>query len=59
MQVLQTAVDNLATAFGKGLLTGFRDATNETADMVKTMEKLEPMLEDQAETAQRYWHDRT
>ena len=51
MQVLQTAVDNLGEAFGKGLLTGVRDATNETADMVKTMEKLEPMLEDLGETA--------
>jgi hypothetical protein len=51
MQVLQTAVDNLGEAFGKGLLTGVRDATNETADMVKTLEKLEPMLEDLGETA--------
>jgi hypothetical protein len=51
MQVLQTAVNNLSEAFGKGLLTGVRDATNETADMVKTMEKLEPMLEDLGETA--------
>jgi hypothetical protein len=51
MRVLQTAVNNLGEAFGKGLLTGVKDATNETADMVKTMEKLEPMLEDLGETA--------
>lgn len=50
MKVLQTAVDNLGEAFGKGLLTGVDDATSGTTDMVKSMEKLEPMLEDAGET---------
>jgi hypothetical protein len=50
MQQLQRASEQLTEAFGKGLLTSVRDATNETADMVKTMEKLEPVLEDLGET---------
>ena len=45
MKVLNQAVDNLGEAFGRGLLTGVKDATSETANMVKTMEKAEPMLE--------------
>jgi hypothetical protein len=49
-RVLNQAVDNLGEAFGKGLLTGVKDATNETADMVQTMQKLEPVLEDLGET---------
>jgi hypothetical protein len=49
-RVLNQAVDNLGEAFGKGLLTGVKDATNETADMVATMQKLEPVLEDLGET---------
>jgi len=50
MRVLKTATDNLAEAFGKGLLTGLTDATEGTSDMVKSMEKLEPALEDLGET---------
>jgi len=50
MRVLKTATDNLAEAFGKGLLTGLTDATEGTSDMVKSMEKLEPALEDLCET---------
>ena len=49
-RVLNQAVDNLGEAFGKGLLTGVKDATNETADMVQTMQELEPVLEDLGET---------
>jgi len=49
-RVLNQAVDNLGEAFGKGLLTGVKDATNETTDMVQTMQKLEPVLEDLGET---------
>jgi hypothetical protein len=45
MRVLKTATDNLAEAFGKGLLTGLTDATEGTDDMVKSMEELEPALE--------------
>jgi hypothetical protein len=45
IKVLQQAVDNLGEAFGKGLLTGVQDATEGTADMVKTMQEFEPMLE--------------
>lgn len=47
MQVLQTAVDNLGEAFGKGLLTGVKSATEGTDDMVRSMQE----LEDEAETA--------
>jgi len=50
MRVLKTATDNLAESFGKGLLTGLTDATEGTTDMVKSMEKLEPALEDLGET---------
>jgi len=50
MRVLKTATDNLAESFGKGLLTGLTDATEGTSDMVKSMEKLEPALEDLGET---------
>ena len=46
MRVLNQAVDNLGEAFGKGLLTGVKDATNETTSMVQTMAKAEPILED-------------
>jgi hypothetical protein len=49
-KVLQQAVDNLGEAFGKGLLSGVKDATTGTTDMVATMQKLEPMLEDTGET---------
>ena len=49
MGVLKTAVDNLSEAFGKGLLTGVDKATEGTDDMVKSMEKLEPALEDAGE----------
>ena len=49
-KVLQQAVDNLGEAFGKGLLSGVTDATTGTTDMVATMQKLEPMLEDTGET---------
>jgi len=45
MRVLKTATDNLAEAFGKGLLTGLTDATEGTDDMIKSMEELEPALE--------------
>jgi hypothetical protein len=46
MQVLQTAVDNLGEAFGRGLLTGVKSATEGTDDLVKSMQD----LEDEAET---------
>jgi len=49
MGVLKTAVDNLAESFGKGLLTGVEEATEGTNDMVKSMEELEPALEDAGE----------
>ena len=45
MRVLKTATDNLAEAFGKGLLTGLTDATEGTDEMIKSMEELEPALE--------------
>ena len=49
MKVLNTAVDNLGEAFGKGLLTGLKSATEGTGDMVKAMQE----LEDEAELAGR------
>ena len=49
LRVLKTGTDNLAEAFGKGLLTGVSDATEGTDDMVKSMEKLEPALQDAGE----------
>jgi hypothetical protein len=45
LKVLNTAVDNLGEAFGKGLLTGLKDATEGTNDFVKAMENAEPALE--------------
>jgi len=45
MKVLKTATDNLGEAFGKGLLTGLKEATAGTDDMVKSMQELEPALE--------------
>jgi hypothetical protein len=50
LQQLKRASDQLAEAFGKGLLTGVKDATNGTSNMVETMEELEPVLEDLGET---------
>jgi hypothetical protein len=49
IRVLKTGTDNLAEAFGKGLLTGVKEATEGTGDLVKSMEKLEPALEDAGE----------
>jgi hypothetical protein len=45
MKVLNQAVDNLGEAFGKGLLTGVKSATNGTQDMVKAMQELEDEAE--------------
>lgn len=45
MKVLNQAVDNLGEAFGKGLLTGVKSATNGTQDMVKAMQDLEDEAE--------------
>lgn len=41
---LRTATDNLAEAFGAGLLDSLNDATNGTQSAVDAMEKLEPAL---------------
>jgi len=43
---LQTATDNLAEAFGAGLLDSLNDATEGTQDAVDAMEDLEPLLKD-------------
>ena len=40
-QVLKTAIDNLAEAFGTGLLSGLQDATGGVEDTVKAMEEME------------------
>jgi uncharacterized protein len=45
MKVLRTAVDNLGEAFGRGLLTGVKSATEGTQDMVKALEDLEDEAE--------------
>lgn len=42
---LQTGVDNLAEAFGRGLLDSLGDTDAQTGDLVNTMEELEPVLE--------------
>lgn len=42
---LQTGVDNLAEAFGRGLLESLGDTDAQTGDLVDTMEDLEPVLE--------------
>jgi hypothetical protein len=44
MKRLNTATDNLAEAFGAGLLNSLNDATEGTQDAVDAMEDLEPLL---------------
>ena len=45
MKVLRQGVDNLGEAFGRGLLTGVKSATDGTTDFIKVMEDAEPALE--------------
>lgn len=42
---LQTATDNVAEAFGFGLLQALGDTNNATQDLVDTMEGIEPLME--------------
>ena len=44
MRVMKTAVDNVAEAFGQGLVDGMKDATEETNNFVKTLEATEPTM---------------
>jgi len=50
MKRLQTASDNLAEAFGTGLLSSLNDATEGTQNAVDAMGDLEPLLESLGET---------
>lgn len=50
LRVLQTAVDNVAEAFGTGLLGALGDTNDETTDLVSTMEDLEPAISNLGET---------
>jgi len=50
MRVLQTAVDNAAEALGRGLLDSLGDTNDKTTGLVKTLEELEPALEDLGKT---------
>ena len=45
LQRLQTAVDNLAEAFGKGLVTALGDTADATDDAVTNLEKMEPLFQ--------------
>jgi len=51
MKRLNTATDNLAEAFGAGLLDSLNDATEGTQDAVDAMEDLEPLLKSIGELA--------
>ena len=51
MKRLNTATDNLAEAFGAGLLNSLNDATEGTQDAVDAMEDLEPLLKSIGELA--------
>ena len=44
MRVMKTAVDNVAEAFGQGLVDGMKDATDGTNNFVKTLEATEPTM---------------
>ena len=45
LQRLETAVDNLAEAFGKGLVTALGDTADATDDAVTNLEKMEPLFQ--------------
>jgi hypothetical protein len=50
LKVLQTAVDNVAEAFGTGLLQSLGDTNDRTTDLVQTMQDLEPAMKDLGDT---------
>jgi hypothetical protein len=50
LKVLQTAVDNVAEAFGTGLLQSLGDTNDRTTDLVQTMQDLEPAIKDLGDT---------
>lgn len=45
LKVLQTAVDNVAEALGRGLLNSLGETNDGTVSLVKAMESLEPLME--------------
>ena len=45
LRVLQTAVDNVAEALGRGLLDSLGETNDGTVSLVKAMEDLEPLME--------------
>jgi hypothetical protein len=50
LKVLQTAVDNVAESFGRGLLESLGDTNDQTTDLVDTLQDLEPALQDLGDT---------
>jgi hypothetical protein len=50
LKVLQTAVDNVAESFGRGLLESLGDTNDKTTDLVDTLQDLEPALQDLGDT---------
>ena len=57
MQRLQTAVDNLAEAFGAGLLGALGDTDEGATDLTKTMEDLEPIIKAAGESVGTFASD--